>query len=37
LKEENKKLKEELEQYKKQYEHTMWEDYIDKDLYDLDC
>ena len=30
-------LKEELEQYKKQYEHSMWEDYIDEDLYDLDC
>ena len=26
LKEENKKLKAELEIYKKQYEHTMWED-----------
>jgi len=30
-------MKEELECYKKQYEHSMWEDYIDKDLYDLDC
>ena len=37
LKEENKKMKAELEFYKKQYEHSMWEDYIDKDLYDLDC
>lgn len=26
LSEENKKLKEELERYKKQYKHTMWED-----------
>ena len=26
LEEENKKLKEEVEWYKKQYEHTMWED-----------
>ena len=26
LEEENKKLKAELERYKKQYEHTMWED-----------
>ena len=37
LKEENKKLKAELEIYKKQYKHTMWGDYIDEDLYDLDC
>ena len=37
LLEENKKLKEELEFYKKQYKHSMWEDYIDEDLYDLDC
>jgi len=34
---ENKKLKAELEIYKKQYKHTMWWDYIDEDLYDLDC
>ena len=34
--EKNKKLEEESEWYKKQYEHTMW-DYIDEDLYDLDC
>ena len=26
-----------LEIYKKQYKHSMWEDYIDEDLYDLDC
>jgi len=26
LEEENKKLREELEWYKKQYEHSMWED-----------
>ena len=26
LRKEIKKLKEELERYKKQYEHTMWED-----------
>ena len=31
------KLEKELEIYKKQYKHTMWEDYIDEDLYDLDC
>ena len=36
LSEENKKLKDELEFYKKQYEHTTW-DYIEEDLYDLDC
>ena len=34
---ENKKLKAELEFYKKQYKHTIWEEYIDEDLYDLDC
>ena len=32
-----KKMKAELERYKKQYEHSMGWDYIDKDLYDLDC
>ena len=37
LEEVNKKLKAELEIYKKQYEHSMWYDYIDEDLYDLDC
>ena len=31
------KLEQELKIYKKQYKHTMWEDYIDEDLYDLDC
>ena len=31
------KLEKELEIYKKQYKHSMWEDYIDEDLYDLDC
>ena len=36
MKEEIKKLKAELEIYKKQYEHTTW-DYIEEDLYDLDC
>ena len=36
LMEENKKLKDELEFYKKQYKHTTW-DYIEEDLYDLDC
>jgi hypothetical protein len=32
-----KKMKAELEIYKKQYKHTIWWDYIDEDLYDLDC
>ena len=31
------KLEQELKIYKNQYKHTMWEDYIDEDLYDLDC
>ena len=37
LRDEIAKLEKELEIYKKQYKHTMWEDYIDEDLYDLDC
>lgn len=33
LREENQKLEEELERYKKQYEHSMWEDKLDLNIW----